>query len=364
MVRINPRELHIKDPHFYDEIYAPSSRGREKDPKFVVVFGFSTSVIATVGHDHHRLRRTLLNNFFSKKSVVDLAPMMHEKESKLMRRIESAHQHDAVVHIDDAFAALTADLISEYSWGVSTGFLDDDDFKNDIRQALNEISELVHYNRFFPILGTIMRELPRFLLARIRPGAKAVLDMQDVVTKQADRTVSKAGTESPTQTIFDALRDPSVPLAERSSRRLEDEGLIMVVAGTETTARTLTVATFHLYQDNNPFLQKLREELRTVMPMPTSQVSWPQLEQLPYLVGDHIHKYLTLIVLITIGIYIEWSCDGSHSTFIWPNISIHEGCTYGSHKISGSCDSPWSMSHMNSQRYIPVTDYNVASSHQ
>lgn len=53
-VRINPREVHIQDPYFYDEVYAPASRKREKDPDFVGVFGFPTSMIATVGQEHHR----------------------------------------------------------------------------------------------------------------------------------------------------------------------------------------------------------------------------------------------------------------------------------------------------------------------
>lgn len=281
VVRVNPRELHIRDPHYYDEVYAPASQKREKDPKFVGIFGFPYSMIATVGHDLHRFRRGLLNNFFSKKSVLELSPMMHEKESKLMNRLEKAHYDDSVVQLDDAFAALTADLISQYSWGVSSGFLDDENFNNDIRQALNEISAFVHFNRFFPVLGTIMRTMPRWLLSRIRPGATAVLDMQDVVGKQS--TQNKSAKKNARKTIFDALSDPNVPAQERSPRRLEDEGLIVVVAGTETTARTLTLASFHLYQ-NKVLLSKLREELRTVMPTPTTETSWSQLEQLPYLV--------------------------------------------------------------------------------
>ncbi|KAL8827605.1 MAG: hypothetical protein Q9191_003085 [Dirinaria sp. TL-2023a] len=268
VVRINPRELHIKDPHFYDEVYAPASRKREKDPKFVGIFGFPYSMIATIGHDLHRFRRGLLNNFFSKKSVVELSPMMHEKESKLMQRFEKAHTDKSVVQLDDAFAALTADLISQYSWGVSSGFLDDENFKNDIRQALNEISTFVHVNRFFPFLGTMLRAMPRWLLGKIRPGATAVLDMQDLVAQQS--TAEKSTAKASRKTIFDALSDPSVPPAERSPRRLEDEGLIVVVAGTETTARTLTLAAFHLYQ-NKRLLLKLREELRPLMPTPTTE---------------------------------------------------------------------------------------------
>ena len=280
-MRINPRELHIKDPHYYDEIYAPASRKREKDPKFVTIFGFPYSMIATVGHDLHRFRRGLLNNFFSKKSVLQLSPILHEKESKLMRRFEKSHQDKTVLQLDDAFAALTADLISQYSWGVSSGFLEDEHFNNNIRQALNEISMFVHINRFFPVLSTALRAMPRWLLGRLRPGATAVLDMQDVVAQQS--TAQTKSMETSRKTIFDALSDPSVPPQERSPRRVEDEGLIVVVAGTETTARTLTLAAFYIYQSKT-LLIRLRDELRLVMPTPSTEASWLQLEQLPYLV--------------------------------------------------------------------------------
>jgi len=61
-----------------------------------------------------------------------------------------------------------------------------------------------------------------------------------------------------------------------------DEGLILVGAGGETTAQTLTVLSFHLL--NNPeILKRLRRELLEVMPDPTIPASWQKLEQLPFL---------------------------------------------------------------------------------
>lgn len=239
-------------------------------------------MIATTGHDLHRFRRGLLNNFFSKKSVLQLSPILHEKEVRLIQRFKKAYEDNSILKLDDAFAALTADLISQYSWGVSTDFLKDDNFKNDIRQALNEISVFVHVNRFFPILSTILRALPRWVLGKLRPGATAILDMQDTVAQQSSNQNDKP--KGSRTTIFDALCDPNVPSDERSPSRIEDEGLIVVVAGTETTARTLTLAAFHLYQ-NKPMLLRLREELRQVMPTPATEASWPQLEALPYMVS-------------------------------------------------------------------------------
>ncbi len=280
-MRINPRELHIKDPYYYDEIYASSSRKREKDPKFVVSFGLPSSMFSTVGHDHHRFRRGLLNSFFSKRSVIELLPILHEKESKLMQRFEKAHRDDDVLQLGDAFAAFTADLISQYSWGVSSGFLDDENFNNSFRQAASEIATVVHVYRYFPILLAIATAMPRWLQSRIKPNSTSILAMQDTVAQQS--TSPNKPTKTSRKTIFDGLSDSSVPPNERTRRRLEDEGLVVLLAGTETTARVLATAAFYIYQ-NKPLVTKLREELRPVMPTPTTEPSWTQLEQLPYLV--------------------------------------------------------------------------------
>lgn len=290
VVRISPGQLHINDPHFYDDVYAPASRKREKDPASVTAFGTPYSMLTTVGHDQHRYRRGLLNSYFSKKSVLELSPILQEKISILMQRFEKASQDSTVLHLDDAFSALTGDIISEYVWGVSGGFLEDENFKNEVRQAVTEMTDLIHFSKFFPILATIFRVMPRWLVAKLRPGATAVLDMQDLITER--HNTQKDGTNMDKKTIFEALTDPSVRPEERSPPRLADEGMILMVGGTETTARVLSMAAFTIYQDEH-LLEKLREELRPVMPTPTSKASWSELEQLPFLNGV-VHEALRL----------------------------------------------------------------------
>ena len=238
-------------------------------------------MVTTVGHDHHRFRRGLLNNFFSKKSVLELSPILYEKESKLMQRFEKAYQDNTVLQVGDTFAAFTADLISEYSWGVSSGFLDNENFSNNFLRAANEITNFIHIYKFFPILGTIVRGMPRWLLSRLKPGATSILDMQGMVAQQS--AAEKKPAKTCRKTIFDGLIDPSVSPKERSPRRLEDEGLTVIIGGTENTARALALAAFYLYS-NKPLIMKVRNEFRPVMPTPTTEASWTQLEQLPYLV--------------------------------------------------------------------------------
>lgn len=45
------------------------------------------SGLATLDHDHHRLRRTPLNQFFSTKSVRDLQPIVEERVDQLLGRL-------------------------------------------------------------------------------------------------------------------------------------------------------------------------------------------------------------------------------------------------------------------------------------
>ncbi len=281
-MRINPCELHIKDPYYYDEIYAPSSKKREKYLRSVAAFGVPGSMFSTIHHDHHRFRRGLLGSFFSKQSVLELSPIMHEQESKLMQRFEQSYQDHNVLELSDAFAAFAADLISQYSCGVSSGFLDDENFNNNFRQASNEITTFLHVYRFFPILCTISRAMPRWLISKLKPNAASILDIRDTVIKQS--TSEKKTPKGSRKTIFDGLSDPSVPPNERTPRRLEYEGLTVLLGGSETTARALALAAFYIYQ-NKPLITKLREELRPLMPTPATEASLTQLEQLPYLVS-------------------------------------------------------------------------------
>ena len=62
------------------------------------------------------------------------------------------------------------------------------------------------------------------------------------------------------------------------------DALVYLIAGTETVASAMTVITWALL--NNPqIMQRLKAELRMVMPGRDDAVDWAGLEKLPYLVG-------------------------------------------------------------------------------
>lgn len=246
-------------------------------------------MVATVGHGHHRYRRNILSGFFSKRSVNELSPVIEEKVLKLMRRFATAYREQSIMRLDDAFAALASDVITQYSYGKSWDFLEDEDFRSEVRSAITETANAVHINRMFPLFARMLRTVPTWIVCKLQPGKaslfeflKSIFDLTLQSMQNSESSTDKKQ-ESSRGTIFEKLTDPTLPPEERTLARVHEESVVLLQAGTESIGRSLTVCAFHLaYQPS--IWKKLRAELLPVLPSPNSTATWSQLEELPYLV--------------------------------------------------------------------------------
>lgn len=84
-------------------------------------------------------------------------------------------------------------------------------------------------------------------------------------------------------TIFhEMLSSKILPPNEKTTKRLAQDGQILVQGGTLTTSWVLTICTFHLL--NRPStLRRLRDELFKAIPDPAEVAPLAELEQIPYL---------------------------------------------------------------------------------
>lgn len=91
---------------------------------------------------------------------------------------------------------------------------------------------------------------------------------------------SGAGSDSSSakSVYYTVLDNPILPASEKALLRLEQEGALLVLAGTESPTKSLNMLFYHLLA-NTQIMSKLREELSTV----AQPASWTQLERLPYL---------------------------------------------------------------------------------
>jgi hypothetical protein len=111
-------------------------------------------------------------------------------------------------------------------------------------------------------------------MRKFMPGKIAIINFQRSLAAnavQALRRERKVATDQ--DTMYDRPINEAVSREERTLGRIQDESSLVLEAGTEITGRILTVAIYYLSKDQS-ILRKLRAEFKTVLPSPTSSVTW------------------------------------------------------------------------------------------
>jgi len=257
--------------------------------------GAPESAFATASHNLHRLRRSALNPFFSKRAIANNEAQVKDKIEHLCRRLRECMENGEVVRTDAAFMALTMDIITEFAFGDSYNYLDEPDFKLEWKETVIGGSANGVFLRQFPWALPILKATPLSLLEVANPKAARLVAWQHMMRRQADAILAKnAAGKKAEGTIFQAVLDSDLPPAEKTAERLTDEAQTLVGAGSETTAKSLAMITFFLASDRTK-LQRLREEIRTIGPEPDGSFVLAKLEQLPYLVSVlHVFKFFRL----------------------------------------------------------------------
>ena len=85
-----------------------------------------------------------------------------------------------------------------------------------------------------------------------------------------------------------------MPESEKTTTRISNEAVVLVMAGTMSTAATLQAITYHLLSDPR-ILKRLKAELESVMPDPNEPPNGSKLENLPYLVRNCLWYFGTSI---------------------------------------------------------------------
>jgi cytochrome P450 len=93
------------------------------------MFGTSLAAVGTTGHELHRLRRSALNAFFSRRSVSKLEATINQAIQHAFQLLQSRGSKGRVINLRDFFAAFSADVIGEVAFGRNYGLLHKPDFE-------------------------------------------------------------------------------------------------------------------------------------------------------------------------------------------------------------------------------------------
>ena len=180
IVRINPFELHINDPEYYEMVYAGPTRNTDKWHWSAKMFGPGDSGFATVPHDLHRRRRAALSPFFSKRSIYNFESVIQSSANQLCSRLAEVEKSGGYLQLEHAWSALTADIITEYSFGRSFNQLATPDFGVAFYDMLMAPSELTHLIKQFGWLFPLLEMMPHWLVALTNPPVMQLIKLQQV----------------------------------------------------------------------------------------------------------------------------------------------------------------------------------------
>ena len=190
IVRIGPEEIHVRDPNWYNELMTGSSRPRDKSEAFAGRSG-RNSIFGTVPHDHHRLRRAVLNPFFIRKSITSIEPLIQDKIDKLCIALSNHADNGEPVELGLAYMALSLDIISHYAFGKSFGLVEQPEFAPLWKDVVSMKMENFALVRNFSWLPDVLKAVPHFLTRRIDQGLAVHLQMEQVNTHYVTRSANE-----------------------------------------------------------------------------------------------------------------------------------------------------------------------------
>ncbi|KAI9720558.1 MAG: hypothetical protein M1828_005642 [Chrysothrix sp. TS-e1954] len=287
IVRINPWEVHINDPEFYETVYTSTER-YDKMAAYQHRLSAPHASFSTPEHDLHRARRSAMAPFFSKRKVINYTPFIKKLVDRICYRITNEYKNTGkMLNLSNVWACYTADTITNYAFDRQYNFIDKPDFEGRFTRDVRGIADYSQWMTFFPFLVTLGKVLPPSFVAWLIPASKSLLDFRAEVRKLITRVKDEKFVPPPTDehdTVFYELLRSNLSPEEKSVERLESEAMSIIGAGIETTRWSLSIACYHILA-NPHMLKKVRKELLVAMPDPKVIPEVPELEKLPYLGG-------------------------------------------------------------------------------
>ncbi|KAK9442995.1 Cytochrome P450 [Metarhizium brunneum] len=290
VVRINPWEVHVRQHDFHSDLFGGPTRPRQKWKFWTKQFGAPDSSLATIDHDHHKLRRSVLNAFFSTHSVRNLQPVIEERVDSLLEAFHkyAATQCGTPINIMYPFSAFTNDVINEYAFARSDHLIERPDFGREVTDNLLMGTHMGLIVKHANWALTLINSMPEPLSGRWIPGWSGFLKMKNDILQQIQKVKSTENTgqwkldvSHPT-ILHELLSSENLPDCEKTPARLAQEAQILVQGGTLTSSWALSLATFHLVNQEST-LRKLRDELFVAIPDANEVIPLAKLESLPYL---------------------------------------------------------------------------------
>jgi hypothetical protein len=180
-VRVTPDEIHLSDPTNYEIINNVGSKYAKSLPFYdALSVGYSTFSAGPA--DVHRMRRGMLNPFFSRQMVMKMESLVQMRADKLCQLVRTKFAKNEPVDLHHAFRAISVDVITDYAFGQSYNLLDTDDLGAELFAMIQGVGPAMWIFQQWPEMRKFALSLPRSVAKAMSRPLGRVMRMQDVRT--------------------------------------------------------------------------------------------------------------------------------------------------------------------------------------
>ncbi|KAI1383740.1 isotrichodermin C-15 hydroxylase [Hypoxylon trugodes] len=272
VVRIAPNELAFQDPRAWRDVMGG---GASEIPKWIGMYGVPTflqpHIQNTISKEHHRALRRTLAPGFSDASLRAQEPMIVQYVDLMMRRLKEKCK-EGPLNLELWYRYVVFDIICDLAVGESFKCLESDDLHPWITAMIEggkPMGFLTAIN-MYPALAQLLNPV-------LSIAAKGPMRLHDEMVKPMVEKRLKVGDRPD-------LINPLVRLQDGKKSSMSElivNTNVIVGAGAETSAGTLTAAT-SLLIDNPDKFEKLKAEVRSAF-QDESQITASAVSRLPYL---------------------------------------------------------------------------------
>ncbi|KAI9038276.1 uncharacterized protein KD926_010932 [Aspergillus affinis] len=197
IIRINPNKIHIHDPDYFDQVYHQTNGRTNKPPHVAGAFGAYPAIIGTQAHEVHRVRRSAVSPFFSKKNC----------------------GNGDVLNMKYMFGAVTLDIINDYAFARDPYYTLQPDFG---QKSFDDVDGFLKFSLLKIHIPWLMRftySLPDRINKILAPAMADILDFRLSIRQKLHNELCPA--------IPDPIHPPSLTALEHLPylSAVIDEGL-------------------------------------------------------------------------------------------------------------------------------------------
>ncbi|RDW62484.1 hypothetical protein BP5796_10786 [Coleophoma crateriformis] len=258
VVRVGPHEVSFCSAKAWDDIYGFKTGGRLEFPKDATFYDvrntpLNDSMISADKSTHRMLRRQVAPAF-SEKALRAQEPIIKEYADKFISEMKK--RSDKNLDIVDWFTMATADVMADLSTGESLYCLEKgktDPFVEMILSASPFIGLIQLFNKL-PVTKFFYKMLSS------SKGLKTWMATIDIVQQKAEKR-EKMGNDRPD--FMSLIWGDDDNRESWTKDKIINFAQLLFFAGSETSATTLSVVTFHLLTNPHAY-KRLAAELRTI----------------------------------------------------------------------------------------------------